>query len=103
VGLAIVAQIVGELVSGAVALLAQDNRYSAGGERVAPNPRLRFGDAAEKWLTGPVVDLRETTRDLYRNAVGNHLRPRYATRRLDTITPDDLAALIRELREQGLA
>jgi integrase len=80
-------------------LLAQRGR----GERVAPNPRLRFGDAAEKWLAGPVVDLRETTRDLYRNAVENHLRPRYATRRLDTITPDDLAALIRELREQGLA
>jgi integrase len=80
-------------------LLAQRGR----GERVAPNPRLRFGDASEKWLAGPVVDLRETTRDLYRNAVENHLRPRYATRRLDTITPDDLAALIRELREQGLA
>jgi integrase len=80
-------------------LLAQRGR----GERVAPNPRLRFGDAADKWLAGPVVDLRDTTRDLYRNAVVNHLRPRYATRRLDTITPDDLAALIRELREQGLA
>src|SRR5271167_2518657 len=80
-------------------LLAQRGR----GERVAPNPRLRFGDAAEKWLAGPVVDLRETTRDLYQNAVENHLRPRYATRRLDTITPDALAALIRELRDQGLA
>jgi hypothetical protein len=64
-------------------LLAQRGR----GERVAPNPRLRFEDASEKWLGGPVVDLRETTRDLYRNAVENHLRPRYATRRLDTITP----------------
>jgi integrase len=80
-------------------LLARRGR----GERVAPNPRLRFGDAAEKYLAGPVVDLRETTRDLYRNAVENHLRPRYATRRLDTITPDDLAALIRELRDEGLA
>jgi integrase len=80
-------------------LLARRGR----GERVAPNPRLRFGDAAEKWLAGPVVDLRETTRDLYRNAVENHLQPRYATRRLDTITPDDLAALIRELRDQRLA
>jgi integrase len=80
-------------------LLAQRGR----GERTAPNPRLRFAEASEKWLAGPVVDLRETTRDLYRNAVENHLRPRYATRRLDTITPDDLAALIRELRDQGLA
>jgi Phage integrase, N-terminal SAM-like domain len=80
-------------------LLAQRGR----GERVALNPRLRFGDAAERWLAGPVVDLRETTRDLYRNAVEKHLRPRYATRRLDTITPDDLAALIRDLRDQGFA
>jgi hypothetical protein len=80
-------------------LLAQRGR----GDRVAPNSRLRFGDASEKWLAGPVVDLRETTRDLYRNALENHLRPRYATRRLDATTPDDRAALIRELRDQGLA
>ncbi len=80
-------------------LLAQRGR----GERVAPNPRLRFADASEKWLAGPVVDLRETTRDLYRNAVENHLRPRYATRRLDAITADDLARLVRELRTAGLS
>ncbi|HST33539.1 MAG TPA: tyrosine-type recombinase/integrase [Solirubrobacteraceae bacterium] len=73
------------------------------GERVAPNPRLRFADASERWLTGYVVDLREATRDLYRNAVERHLRPRYATRRLDAITPDDLARLVRELRDAGLS
>jgi integrase len=32
-----------------------------------------------------------------------HLRPRYATRRLDSITPDDVARLVRELRETGRA
>lgn len=73
------------------------------GERVAPNPRLRFGEASERWLTGYVVDLREATRELYRNAVERHLRPRYATRRLDAITPDDLARLVRELRAAGLS
>ncbi len=73
------------------------------GERVAPNPRLRFGEASERWLTGYVVDLREATRDLYRNAVERHLCPRYATRRLDAITPDDLARLVRELRAAGLS
>lgn len=46
------------------------------GERMAPNPRLRFGDAADRWLTGPVADLRRSTQDGYRNAVETHLRPR---------------------------
>lgn len=73
------------------------------GERVAPNPRLRFGDAADRWLAGPVLDLRERTQQAYRNSVNTHLRPRLATRRLDTITADDVAALVRELRAQGLA
>ena len=42
-------------------------------------------------------------RQCYRNAVEQHLTPRFATRRLDTISPDDLAALVRELRADGLA
>jgi len=73
------------------------------GERVASNARLRFGDAAAQWLAGPVVDLRATTQACYRNAVEQHLMRRFATRRLDTISPDDLAALVRELRADGLA
>jgi integrase len=77
-------------------LLARRGR----GERVAPNPRLRFGEAADRWLTGSVLDLRPSTQDGYRNAVDQHLRPRFATRRLDTIEPDDLAALVRELRAE---
>jgi integrase len=80
-------------------LLARRGR----GEKVAPNPRLRFGDAADRWLTGYVADLRETTQAGYRNSVDRHLRPRYETRRLDAITPDDLVVLIRELRAQGLS
>ena len=66
-------------------LLASQSR----GERVAPNPRLRFGDAADCWLAGPVVDLRDSTQAGYRNAVERHLRPRYATRRLDGIDAED--------------
>jgi integrase len=73
------------------------------GERVAPNPRLRFGDAADKWLAGEVLDLRPTTQAAYRNSVKKHLRPRYATRRLDTIAADDVAALVRDLRAEGQA
>ncbi len=48
------------------------------GERVAPNPRLGFAEAADIWLAGPVADLRASTQAGYRNAVDRHLRPRYA-------------------------
>ena len=71
------------------------------GETVAPDSRLRFGEAAELWLAGPVVDLRPTTQAGYRSAVEHHLHPRYRNRRLDGITADDLAALVRDKRQQG--
>jgi integrase len=80
-------------------LVTQRNRR----EPAPDNVRLRFGDAADQWLTGPVADLRQTTRDCYRNAVDNHLRACFQNRRLDAIAPDDLAALVRGLRNDGLA
>jgi integrase len=80
-------------------LLAQRHR----GELTAARPRLRFRDAAEAWLAGPVQDLRPRTDECYRNAVHTHLMPRYATMRLDSISPDDLAGLVRELRDAGLS
>jgi integrase len=78
-------------------LLARRGR----GDTVAPDSRLRFGEAADLWLKGPVLDLRESTQAGYRNAVEQHLRPHYGQRRLDSVTPDDLAALVRELRALG--
>jgi hypothetical protein len=50
---------------------------------------------------GPASDLQETTQAGHRNAVEKHLRPRYGTHRLDTIDPDALAALVRELMTEG--
>ena len=78
-------------------LLARRGR----GETVAPDSRLRFGEAADLWLAGPVSDLRAATQAGYRTAVEQHLRRRYGNRRLDGLTADDLAALVRDLREQG--
>jgi integrase len=72
-------------------------------ERVANNGRLRFGDAAERWLEGPVNDLRPATQHCYRNAVEQHLFGRFAARRVDAISPGDLADLVRQLRTQGLS
>jgi hypothetical protein len=73
----------------------------ARGESVTPKPKLRFGETAEKWLRGPVVDLRETTQAKYRCTVNKHLRPRFDVRRLDALTADHLAHLVRELRADG--
>lgn len=75
----------------------------ARGERVADNSRLRFGEAASRWLGGPVLDLRSATQACYRNAVEQHLARPFGVRRLDAITPDELAGLVRELRARGLS
>jgi integrase len=80
-------------------LLAQRHR----GEPTPSRPKLRFADAAEAWLTGPVADLRPRTGECYRNAVNTHLIPRFRNARLDAITPDDLAAIVRELRSAALS
>jgi hypothetical protein len=45
------------------------------GERVQPNPRLRFGDAADKWLSEQVCELRPATIAIYANSVKTHLKP----------------------------
>ncbi len=74
----------------------------ARGESVAPKPKLRFGEAAECWLAGPVVDLRETTHVKYLCMVNRHLRPRFEGRRLDALSADDLARLVRDLRVEGM-
>ena len=56
-------------------LLARRGR----GETMAPDSRLRFGEAAELWLAGPVLDLRATTQAGYRSAIEQHLRRRSET------------------------
>jgi integrase len=61
-------------------------------------PSAGVGEAAERWLSGPVLDLRDTTQVKYQSVVKEHLWPRFATRRLDEITADDLTLLVREMR-----
>ena len=78
-------------------LLARRGR----GERVVTDGRLRVAEAAAKWLDGPVQNLRLRTQECYRNAIDQHLLPAFGTRRLDAISPDDLALLVRELRSRG--
>lgn len=80
-------------------LLARRGR----GEAVHAKTRLRFGETASVWLDGPVGDLRPRTDECYRNAVNTHLLPRFGTHRLDAISPDDLADLVRQMREERLS
>ena len=71
------------------------------GGRIQPNPRLRFGEAADRWLEDQVVDLRPRTRETYRNAIETHVRPRWGRRRLDQISIDDAARMVREMEADG--
>jgi hypothetical protein len=75
----------------------------SGGETVAPNSRLGFGEASDAWLAGPVFDLRPATQAGYRSALDQHLRPRYGQRRLESVTADELAALVRDMRMKAKA
>lgn len=75
----------------------------ASGERVRPNPRLKFGEASERWLAEQVAGLRPSTRASSGSYVKHHLAPRWGNRPLSTITVTDAAKLVRELRAQGLA
>src|SRR3954470_211883 len=85
-------------------LARDDARVKArGGERESANPRLRFGEAADRWLVEQVVELRRQTRARYASHVRNHLRPRWGGRRMDAIDVTDAARLVRELRADGLA
>jgi integrase len=72
-----------------------------GGERESANPRLKFGEAADRWLAEQVAELRPTTGARYRSHVESHLRPRWGGRWMDAV--DDAARLVRELRRAGLA
>jgi hypothetical protein len=73
------------------------------GERHTANPRLRFGDAADKWLAGPVATKRPETIALNEQMVRLHLRPRFGNRRMDSITADDAAGLVAAMRAKGYA
>src|SRR3954466_2929014 len=81
-----------------------DARVKArGGERESVNPRLKFGEAADRWQAEQVAALRPATRASYASYLENHLRPRWGNRRMDAIDVSDAARLIRELRAAGLA
>lgn len=69
------------------------------GKRVAPNPRLTFGDAAEGYLaTLAGSDLRPATVATYTTAVTVHLVPAWGRERLDKIDLARVLGLIQTMR-----
>lgn len=78
-------------------LLARRGR----GDTVAPDSRLRFGEAADRWLAGPVLYLRAATQAGYASTVDQHLRPRYGGPQARQHHSDHLATLVREMRDRG--
>lgn len=77
------------------------NSRKARGESITPAGKIKFGDAAGAWLTGPVLALRDTTQQKYCCMVRDHLNPRFARRMLNALSADDMANLVRELRAEG--
>jgi integrase len=75
----------------------------ASGAQSTANPRLRFGEAAERWLAAVEErDLRSSTKADLTRLVRVRLLPRLHACRLDGITGDDLVRLVSELRAEGL-
>lgn len=68
------------------------------GERVAPNPRLTFAEAAERWLTSAEASLRPATINAYRSALTTHLLPAWGRLRLDRIDVDVVASLVERMQ-----
>jgi integrase len=69
------------------------------GERIAPT-RQTFAEYAHEWLNRQ--DVRPRTRELYVWALERHLLPRLGNRQLAQITPEDVAALVADMRKSGL-
>src|SRR5581483_2109308 len=85
----------------ALAFQADMRGRAARGERIRPS-KATFAEVAEQWFESK-RKLRPWTRKYYRDALDRILLPRFGSRKIGSITADDVAALIRELEAHGLA
>ena len=95
--------VVGESITEARAKRRELMTKADKGEQIIASPRLTFGEAAEKWMAERVANKAASTQAGYRNSLDRHLLPRFGGKRLSTITPAEIAALISDLREEGKA
>ncbi len=70
------------------------------GEVVKPNPKLRFGDAADLWWHGQAENLRPATRSAYLASL-KHLRAEWDRVKLDQISVGMVATFVRAHQERG--
>jgi integrase len=83
-------------------------RRAARGDLLMASPRLTFAEVAQRWLSDfetkvAAGERRERTLEHYRGALERHLLPPLGHRQVQLITPDDIAALVSELRAKGLS
>ncbi len=80
--------------------LADAHARRARGERVAADPRLHFGDAADAWWEARAVRLRPTTQSAYCASL-SHLREPFGRARLADIQPGDVARYVHDQQAAG--
>ena len=88
-------------IKAARAALADVKARMGRGERVSPQPRLTFAQAAERYLESAAATLRPRTVESYGSQLRTHLLPRWSGRRLDSLTVDDVARLVEDMRAEG--
>ena len=91
-------QVVDGGIRAAEAALADRKARMGRGERVAPNPNLTFGMAAERWRESQLPSLRPATQAAYSSSLETHLLPAWRNRKLDSLGVDDVARLIEQKR-----
>ena len=72
----------------------------ARGLRVSPDGTT-FAELAEEWFETGALRWAPSTQDGYRIALEAHLLPRFGTRTLVAITPDDVARFVAERQAEG--
>jgi integrase len=72
----------------------------ARGLRASPDATT-FSELAEEWFATGSLRWRPSTRTSYRIALDTHLLPRFGTRTLAAITPDDVARFVAERQAEG--
>ena len=68
------------------------------GERVVPNPKLTFAEAAEKWLSSAKTSIRPATLAAYTSSLDTHLLPAWGKLRLDQIDVNTVATLVERMQ-----
>lgn len=84
----------------AEAVLGEKRQKLRKGERVAPSRQV-FAELVEEWQAQ--LNVGERTREHYLADMRLHVLPRFGRRRAQDLTADDVARVIRELEQEGLA